>query len=91
MSVPNAEKLLGITVEQIREGYLCSGKTLSERDRRYKEELSGGDPGSVNRKNGILNLLHQKTGEHRWFHIVAMGSVVNGKKKYILVMSDRTV
>ena len=34
--------------------------------------------------------LHQKTGEHRWFHIVAIGSVVNGKKKYILVMSDRT-
>ena len=34
--------------------------------------------------------VHQKTGEQRWFHIVAMGSEVNGKKKYILVMSDRT-
>ena len=28
--------------------------------------------------------VHQKTGERRWFHSVAMGSEVNGKKKYIL-------
>ncbi len=34
--------------------------------------------------------VHQKTGEKRWFHNIAMGSEVNGKKKYILVMSDRT-
>ena len=34
--------------------------------------------------------VHQKTGEKRWFYIVAMGSEVNGQKKYILVMSDRT-
>ena len=32
----------------------------------------------------------KKTGERRWFHSVAMGSDVNGDKKYILVMSDRT-
>ena len=37
-----------------------------------------------------LEYVHQKTGEHRWFHNVAMGSEVNGKKKYILVLSDRT-
>ena len=37
-----------------------------------------------------MNIVHQKTGEHRWFHNVAMGSEVNGKKKYILVLSDRT-
>ncbi len=34
--------------------------------------------------------VHQKTGERRWFHSVAMGSELNGDKKYILVMSDRT-
>ena len=34
--------------------------------------------------------VHQKTGEKRGFHNIAMGSEVNGKKKYILVMSDRT-
>ena len=24
--------------------------------------------------------VHQKTGEQRWFHIIAMGSEVNGKR-----------
>lgn len=34
--------------------------------------------------------IHQKTSEHRWFHVIAMGSNVEGRTKYILVMSDRT-
>ena len=34
--------------------------------------------------------VHLKTGEKRWFHNIVMGSEVNGKRKYILVMSDRT-
>ena len=50
---PNAEKLLGITVEQIREDICVLGKTLSERDRRYKEELSGGNPGSGTERMGF--------------------------------------
>ena len=33
--------------------------------------------------------VHQKTGEQRWFHIIAMGSEVNGKKKYILAIPDK--
>ena len=33
--------------------------------------------------------VHKKTGEHRWFHIIAMGSEVE-KTKCIIVMSDRT-
>ena len=41
-------------------------------------------------RNWDFEYVHQKTGEHRWFHNVAMGSEVNGKKKYILVLSDRT-
>ena len=31
-----------------------------------------------------------ETGERRWFHIVAMGSEVEGRTKHILVISDRT-
>lgn len=34
--------------------------------------------------------IHQKTRERRWFHIVAMRSEVEGRSKYIFVMSDRT-
>jgi len=41
-------------------------------------------------REGDFEYVHLKTGEKRWFHNIAMGSEVNGKKKYILVMSDRT-
>lgn len=34
--------------------------------------------------------VHQKTGEVRWFHVSAFCSNIQGEKKYILVMSDRT-
>ncbi len=41
-------------------------------------------------QEGDFEYVHQKTGEQRWFHIVTMWSEVSGKKKYILVLSDRT-
>ena len=86
---PNAEKLLGITVEQIREDICVLGKLYPEETedskKNYLEEIRDQE-----QKEWDFESLHQKTGEHRWFHIVAIGSVVNGKKKYILVMSDRT-
>ena len=34
--------------------------------------------------------IHQEIGELRWFHIIAFCSDIQGEKKYILVMSDRT-
>ena len=44
----------------------------------------------MNKENGILNMFIRKQGKNDGFHNIAMGSEVNGKKKYILVMSDRT-
>ena len=86
---PNAEKLLGITVEQIREDICVLGKLYPKETeaskKNYLEEIRDQE-----QKEWDFESLHQKTGEHRWFHIVAIGSVVNGKKKYNLVMSDRT-
>ena len=86
---PNAEKLLGITVEQICEDICVLGKLYpketEDTKKNYLEEIRDQE-----QKEWDFESLHQKTGEHRWFHIVAIGSVVNGKKKYILVMSDRT-
>ena len=34
--------------------------------------------------------VHQKTGELCWFHVIAFCTDIQGEKKYILVMSDRT-
>lgn len=83
------EKLLGITVEQIRKDISILGKL-------HPEEVE--DPGKnylegiqvQEQREGDFEYVHLKTGEKRWFHNIAMGSEINGKKKYILVMSDRT-
>ena len=86
---PNAEKLLGITVEQIQKDICILGKMHPEEsedpEKNYLEEIQVHE-----QQEWDFEYVHQKTGEKRWFHIVAMGSAVNGKKKYILVMSDRT-
>ena len=86
---PNVEKLLGITVEQIRQDIRVlrnlHPKNSANRDKNYLEELMVRE-----QRECEFEYVHQKTGERRWFHSVAMGSEVNGDKKYILVISDRT-
>ena len=84
---PNVEKLLGITVEQIQKDIGVLGKLHFEDPKKnYLKEIQVNE-----QQEWDFEYVHQKTGEQRWFHIIAMGSEVNGKKKYILVMSDRTV
>ena len=86
---PNAENLLGITVEQIRRDIRVLGKLHpaehEDPEKNYLEEIKVHE-----QREWDFEYVHQKTGEKRWFHNIAMGSEVNGKKKYILVMSDRT-
>ena len=86
---PNVEKLLGITVEQIRKDIGILGKLHSQEDedseKNYLEGIQVHE-----QQEWDFEHVHQKTGEQHWFHNIAMCSEVNGKKKYILVMSDRT-
>ena len=86
---PNAEKLLGITAEQIRKDIRVLGKLHpaehEDLEKNYLEEIQVHE-----QREEDFKYVHLKTGEKRWFHNIAMGSEVNGKKKYILVMSDRT-
>ena len=86
---PNVEKLLGFTVEQIRKDIYVLGKLHPRDSENPKKNYLEGIQTSE-QKEWDFEYVHQKTGERRWFHIVAMGSEVNRKKKYILVMSDRT-
>ena len=86
---PNVENLLGITVEQIRKDISILGKLhIAEQgdpEKNYLEEIQ------VNgQREWDFEYVHLRIGEKRRFHNIAMGSEVNGKKKYILVMSDRT-
>ena len=86
---PNVEKLLGITVEQICKDICIFGKLHpaehEDPEKNHLEEIQVHE-----QREWDFEYVHLKTGEKRWFHNIAMGSEVNGKKKYILVMSDRT-
>ena len=86
---PNVEKLLGITVKKIKENIYVLGKlhpqdTEGQRSKHLKGLL-------VNeQREWDFEYVHKKTGEQRWFHIIAMGSEIEKKQKCIIVMSDRT-
>ena len=86
---PNVEKLLGITVEQIRKDICILGKVYSEEhvdsEKNYLEKIRVNE-----QREWDFEYVHLKTGERRRFHNIAMGCEINGTKKYILVMSDRT-
>lgn len=86
---PNIERLLGVPFEQVRQDIRAlralHPKDSPDRDKNFLEGMQCGEQCEWN-----ADYAHQQTGERRWFHIVAMGSEVAGRTKYILVMSDRT-
>ena len=86
---PNIERLLGIPWKEVRQDARVLAalhpKDSPERDKNYLEGLLSGQQREWDDEYG-----HLETGERRWFHIVAMGSDVEGRTKHILVMSDRT-
>ena len=86
---PNIGRLLGIPWRNVRQDVhalvALYPKDDPDRDKNFLEGLSRGE-----QREWDAAYLHQETREPRWFHIVAMGSEVEGKTKYILVMSDRT-
>ena len=86
---PNVERLLGIPWKEVRQ----DARVLAElhpkgdpdRDKKYLEGLLSGQ-----QREWDHEYVHLETKERRWFHIIAIGSEVEGRTKYILVMSDRT-
>ena len=86
---PNIERLLGIPWKEARQDARVLAalhpKDSPERDKNYLEGLLSGQ-----QREWDDEYAHLETGERRWFHIVAMGSDVEGRTKHILVMSDRT-
>ena len=86
---PNIGRLLGIPWRKVRQDVRVLAalhpKDSPDRDKNYLEGLLSGQ-----QREWDDEYVHLETGERRWFHIVAMGSEVEGKTKYILVMSDRT-
>ena len=86
---PNMERLLGLTQESVRNNIdaltALNPKDIPEFAQNYLAGLAGSE-----QREWDMEYIHQKTGERRWFHVVAIGSEIEGQTKYILVLSDRT-
>ena len=86
---PNIGRLLGIPWKTVRQDVHALAELRPQndpdRDKKFLEGLSRGE-----QREWDAAYIHQETKELRWFHIIAMGSEVEGRTKYILVMSDRT-
>ena len=86
---PNVERLLGIPWKEVRQDVRVLAelhpKDDPDREKNFLEGLHRGQ-----QREWDAAYMHQETNELRWFHIVAMGSEVEGRTKYILVLSDRT-
>lgn len=86
---PNIEKLLGISEVQVRNDVYVLEKLISEKDTSHiLKSISDILPG--NQMEWDREYIHQTSGEKRWFHVVAFCSDIQGAKKYILDLSDRT-
>ena len=86
---PNIERLLGIPWKEVRQDVFVLDKLYPkdapEHGKTFLEGLLSGE-----QREWDFEYEHLETKERRWFHNIAMGSEVEGKTKYILVMSDRT-
>ena len=86
---PNIQRLLGLPEDQVRRDVRVMAalhpKDDPDRDKDFLEGLLRGG-----QREWDAEYVHQATGDRRWFHIIAMGSEVEGRAKHILVMSDRT-
>ena len=86
---PNVERLLGIPWREVRQDARVLAalhpKDDPDRDKNFLEGLLSGE-----QREWDTEYEHRETKERRWFHNIAMGSEVEGRAKYILVMSDRT-
>ena len=83
---PNIERLLGIPWREVRQNAFALDKLgAPENGESFLDGLLSGQ-----QREWDLEFEHLETKERRWFHNIAIGSEVEGRTKYILVMSDRT-
>ena len=86
---PNVERLLGIPWREVRQDARVLAALhpngFPERDKNYLKGLLSGQ-----QREWDTEFEHRETKERRWFHVIAIGSEVEGRAKYILVLSDRT-
>ncbi|MGN0707886.1 MAG: histidine kinase dimerization/phospho-acceptor domain-containing protein, partial [Faecalibacterium sp.] len=86
---PNIENLVGIAEKDARANIRLVDQLVQEENTIYildqLPDLGAGEQGEWDRE-----YVHQRTGEIRWFHVTALCREIQKKKKYVLVLSDRT-
>ena len=86
---PNIEKLVGVPEEEARANIRVLDETVKNREiPLIFDQLLAIQPGQ--QVDWDREYVHRKTGEDRWFHGTALCREIRGRKKYILVLSDRT-
>lgn len=86
---PNIEKLVGISQEKVLED-IYELEYLIKKDEKIHvlDQMSTVQPGE--QCEWDREYIHQKTGEVRWFRVVVFCTDIQGEKKYVLDLSDRT-
>ncbi len=86
---PNIEKLVGIPESEARENIRVVDRLVKNEEAGlildHLPDIMPGEQSEWERE-----YIHQKTGEPRWFYVTALCREIQGEKKYILVLSDRT-
>ena len=86
---PNIERLVGISQAEARLNIHAVDRLVEEQDTiLILDHLSEIQPGG--QAEWDREYVHQVTGLTRWFHVIAMCRQLQGKKKYVIVLSDRT-
>ena len=86
---PNIEKLLGIPEAQVYEDVHVIEQPAKKGEAVHiLSWLSGILPGQ--QIEWDIEYIHRTSGEALWFHVVAFCSDIQGERKFILDLSDRT-
>ncbi|MGN0981447.1 MAG: ATP-binding protein [Candidatus Limivicinus sp.] len=86
---PNIEKLVGIPEREVLEDiHALENLIRGDESVHILDQLSKILPGQ--QAEWDREYVHQKTGEERWFRVVVFCTDIQGEKKYILDLSDRT-
>ncbi len=87
---PNIEHLLGISADIVRKDIREMAKCAVDYNIIVPQEDLNNIPENGN-KSWECEYMHQTTGERRWYRVKIYHQNIQGTKKFIVVMSDRTI
>lgn len=87
---PNVERLVGVTVSEVKQDVKVLRKAIVNHGERYTteclREVELGQSKSFERE-----YIHRVTGDRRWYRETIYHINIQETEKYVLVLSDRTV